>query len=68
MGWKKQLVEQLPWKKLTRHDITNLCFDVIALGYTAFVVRHVGSDLILSITLVAVIVLCLVCFGWASKL
>jgi len=66
--WFTELLRQMPFKKLNHHDVTNLLFDFIALGYTAFFTRHVTNELLSVSTWLLVIIMSLVCFFWASKL
>jgi hypothetical protein len=66
--WLSELIKQLPFKKLTHHDVTNLSFDFVALGYTAFFTRHITNELLAVGTWLTVVIMSLVCFFWASKL
>ena len=65
--WLSELFKQFPLKKLTRHDTTNLLFDLIALVYTLEFTRHTNNEWIAAGTWLTVLVLCLVCIFWASK-
>lgn len=64
----KQLLKLLPFKKLTRYDVTNLAFDLLALSYTLkFALKQEGGGIGVLLLWFTVIALCLLCFIWASK-
>jgi hypothetical protein len=65
--WLKELLGQIPLKKLTRYDVTNLFFDLIAMFYTWKFLGGVTTELVAASTWLVVVILCLTCFFWASK-
>jgi hypothetical protein len=65
--WPSELLKHLPFKKLSRHDMTNLVFDFVAAFYTLSFTRRITNELLAASTWLMVMVLCLVCFFWSSK-
>lgn len=65
--WLTDLFKQLPFKKLSRHDVTNLVFDLVALTYTFEFAKRTQNELLATGTWLIVIILTLVCVLWASK-
>jgi hypothetical protein len=65
--WKSRLVDQLPWKKLRRYELTNILWSCIALFFTVRFGFHQSNQLYAAILLAAVIAETLVCVMWACK-
>lgn len=63
----KQLLKILPLNKLTRYDVTNLFFDLLALYFTLQFALKVNGGIDVLVLWFAIVALCLVCFVWASK-
>ena len=64
----KQIIKAFPFAKLTRHDATNLLFDLMALFFTYRYALKIGAATPWSFGLfLVVILLSLACVMWASK-
>ncbi len=68
IGWVGEFVKKLPFHKLTHHDVTNLTFDLIAIGYTLFFTKHLQNESLEVGTWLSVISFSLLCVLWTSKL
>ena len=66
LRWK-MILDALPTHRLTRYDMTNLGFDVVALYFTLKFAAAAKNELLVAGLWALVLALCLVCFFWASK-
>jgi len=68
-SWR-EFVKLIPFRKLTRYDVTNLTFDLIAFIYTLKFTATEGAMhwLAATSTWIAITLITLACVCWASRL